>query len=221
MKHLFWNLMMFLRMHWEWTKGIALASLWVPKYGPLTGAAQSAQMTALNVQQQGNAILPTAFSVTSATEAVIPNPQNLAAALIVPLPPDQSQNEKTPIDFVVSGELKTLSSTNVTLKVYSGTSTTVGSDTAIGTSGAISQNTLTAPFEFHFHFVLDSTSGTIGGWFEGFINNTLIARAAISSVLSGLNNANNPVMNLLLSLTSSGATGGSPTTITVQNMGFI
>src|SRR5208282_5544508 len=189
MKHLFWNTIMFLRMHWDWARGIALSSLWVPLFGPLTGAAQSAQQTVLNAQQQGNVVIPTIFSVTSATEAVVPNPQNLLVPLIVPLPPDQSQNEKTPIDFIVSGTLATLSTTNVTLKVYSGTSLTTGSDTQVATSGAVAQNTLTAPFEFHLHLVLDSGSGKIGGWFEGFINNTLITRAALSSVLSGLSNA--------------------------------
>jgi hypothetical protein len=196
-------------------------SIWDPEFGPLTGAAQSAQMTTLNAQQQGNAVLPTSFSVTSSTEAVIPNPQNLTAALLVPLPPNLPGVEKTPMDFIASGELKTLASGTIDLKIYSGISTTVGSDTKIADSGAVTQNTATAAFEFHVHFVLDSTPGTIGGWFEGFINNTLIARTALSSVLSGLSNAANPVINLLMSLTSSGATSGNPTTITLQKFGFV
>ena len=221
MKHLLLNLVLHTRTHWEWAKGIVLASLWVPKYSALTGAAQSAYQTGLNVQAQGNVVLPTTFAVSSATETVIPNPQNTSAALIAPLPPNQPQNANTPLDFIVSGEIQTTASGTVELKLYSGTSTTVGNDTKIADSGAVTQNTLTVPFEFHVHLVLGATSGKIGGWFEGFINNTLITRTALNSVLSGLSNAANPVINVLPSITSSGATSGTPTTITLTQYGWV
>jgi hypothetical protein len=191
-------------------------SLWDRPYSPTTGAAQSAAQTGLSVQAQGNVVLPTSFAVTSSTETVVPNPQNSAAPLIIPIPPNQPSLEQTAFDIIATGYLKTTASGSVTLKLYSGTSLTVGNDTQLATSGAVTQNTATAPFEFHIHGVYDSVSGKLGGWFEGFINNTLIARAALSNVLTGLSNATNPVMSLLLSLTSSGATAGTPTTLNLQ-----
>ena len=191
-------------------------SLWDRPYGPQNGAANSAAQTSLNQQAQGTPVLPAQLNLTSSSEAVLMNPSESSAPLLVQLPPNLPSAEQTPIDVVISGYIKTTATGTVELKVYEGTSATVGSDTKIADSGAVTQNTATAPFMFYMRLVYDSVSGKMGGWFEGVINNTLIARTALSNVVSGLSNAATPVLSLLLSATSSGATSGDPTTVNVE-----
>jgi hypothetical protein len=188
-------------------------SLWDRPYGPQTGAFNSSFQTGLSVQAQGQTLLPTSLAVVSSSEVAIPNPQNLAVALICPIPPNQPSLEQTAFDIVATGYIKTTASGTVELKIYSGTSI---SGTKIADSGAVTQNTLAEPFLFHVLGVYDSVSGHLGGSFDGFINNTLIARTALSNILTGISNASNPVLNLVLSITSSGATSGTPTTINLQ-----
>jgi len=159
--------------------------------------------------------LPATQTVASSTETVIVDPQNTSAALIVSVPPNRF--EQIPFDLVISGYLKTTSSTNLTLKVYSGTSTTVGSNTKIADSSTVAQNSASAPFEVRLHLLYDTVSGKLTGFSEFLINNTLVAKTALAAVVTGLNNVNNPVANFVFSLTSSGADGTHLTTINVAN----
>lgn len=184
--------------------------------GPTLPAASSTNQTALNTQAAQAGPLPAQLVLTSSTETVVPHPTNAAIPLIVQLPPDTA-NEQSLLVLEASGYIKTTSSTNITVKVYSGTSLTVGSDTQLGTSGAIAQNSATAPFVALLYLVYDSVSGKLHGWFKFLVNNNLVAEGALSNVVTGINNATIAgVANFLLSFTSSGAAGGTPTTINVQ-----
>jgi hypothetical protein len=191
-------------------------SLWDRPNGPQTIAASSSSQAGLNTQAALAAILPAQLSVVSSTETVVPNPENTAIALICPLPPNQPSLEQTLFNVVASGYIQTANSTNVTVKLYSGTSLTVGSDTLLGTSGAIAQNTAKAPWALLANLIYDSVSGKLQGSIKFWVNNTLVAEVAISNVITGLSNANNPVASFLLSFTSSAAAGGSASLINVQ-----
>ena len=51
---------------------------------------------------------------------------------------------------------------------------------------------------------------------EFYINKTVVAAATLANFVTGVNDANDPVLTFCLSLTSSGATTANPTSITVQ-----
>jgi hypothetical protein len=191
-------------------------SLWQRPNGPQSIAANSAAQSALNSQASLAALIPAVLVLPGTTETVVPNPQNSTIALILPITANQGL-EQIPWDLVVSGFITTTNSSNITCKIYSGTSLTVGSDTAVATSGAIAVNTVSAPFFMRLYVIYDSVSGKLQGSFEGMINNVLVAKTALSNVVTGIKDTNNPVLSFVVSFTSSAATALLPATITVKN----
>jgi hypothetical protein len=183
--------------------------------GPAAPAASSTTQPALNTQAAATVgPLPAQLVLNSSAEAIVANPLNAAIALTVALPPN-TQNEQSELILAASGYIKTTSTTNITAKVYSGTSLTPGSNTSIATSGTVAQNSANAPFMLRVHLVYDSVSGKLGGFFKFLINNTLVAEGALSNVVTALTNTGNPVATFCLSFTSSGADGTHLTTINV------
>jgi hypothetical protein len=113
------------------------------------------------------------------------------------------------------------------LKVYSGNSATIGSNTLLASSGAITQNTATASFWAHLILMFDSVSGALVGKAEFYVNKTLVAAVTLSNFPTGFLNAGNPSANpptvanlpqFSATITSSGATGSALTTINTQKM---
>ena len=94
---------------------------------------------------------------------------------------------------------------NLTAKLYSGTSATPGSNTLLATSGAVAiAGASSFPFLISIEkAIYDSVSGKLNGVVEMLIGGTLVARALFSTVVTGINNANNPVLNLCVSFTFS------------------
>ena len=156
-------------------------------YGPSPANVSGQNVFAQNVQAAlAQGVLPATQSITVSTEVVLTNPLNSAQLLGVPLPPKVG-NEQIPIDVNLSGYVKTLAASNVTIKIYNGVSSTVGSATALATTGAtvISPTTLTAvPTS-----ITDAGTGTPPQY----------------------------VLNFLASVTSSGSTTTYPTTVNVQD----
>ena len=191
-------------------------SLWDRPNGPESGAANSATQTGLNQQAAGSAVLPVAQNVTSATEAKILSPQNASAALSIQLSPDTAL-EQTLFDVVISGYIQTRASGTIALGLYADASATVVSaDLLHKTAAAVTQNTAIAPFFFHAQLIYDSVSGKLIGKAGGMINNVIDPEIALTNVITGISNTANPVLNLSLSITSSGGTVPAPTTINVQ-----
>jgi hypothetical protein len=182
--------------------------------GPSTGAIAVANQIPLNQQAAQAGALPATLSLVAATETVMPNPNNTTVPLLITLPPD-TPNEQAILLLVASGYIKTTAAGNITIKLYSGTSLTVGSDTLLGSSGAIAQNSAIAPFWALAHLIYDSVSGKLTGKIEFFVNGTIVAAVAVSNTLTGISNSSNPVASFLLSFTSSGAAGGTPTTVSL------
>lgn len=191
-------------------------SLWKRAFGPGNGAASVANQTPLNQQAALAGPLPAKQLFVATAEAVILNPENLLTALIASIPPNTNE-EQSLLDLVATGYIQTTSSSNITLKLYSGTSTTPGSNTLLGSSGALAQNTAIEPFALHAQVIYDSVSGKLRGQIEFLIAGVRVATVALSNVVTGLNNVNNPVANFLLSFQTSGAAPGTITTINVQN----
>jgi hypothetical protein len=190
-------------------------SLWDRPNGPTSGAANSATQTALNTQAAQSGPLPALQVITGTSETVILSPENSAVPLTVTLPPDTA-NEQSALDLVATGYVKTTNSTNITLKFYSGTSLTTGSDTLLGSSGALALNTATCSFKVKSEVQYDSVSGLLVGTIEFYFNKAIVAKVTWSNFPTGVNNTSNPVASFLLTITSSAATALLPTTINVQ-----
>jgi hypothetical protein len=192
-------------------------SLWDRLFGPVSTAANSATQAALNAQANQAATLAVLQAIVSATEAKILNPNNLAAALSVAIPPNEPNMEQTLFDIVISGYIKTTASGTIALGLYADASATVTAGNLLHkTASATTQNSTTAPFFIHAYGIYDSVSGKMQGKCGMMINNVIDPEIAFTNVPTGINNANNPVAQFSLSITSSGALTTAITSINVN-----
>lgn len=163
---------------------------------------------------------PVTTEVVVMNPVAIPNPllPGVASLPLMVIVPANALLEKTPFEIIASGTIQTVASGTATLKLYgvpsailqAGTAATLGNDTALGTSGAVTQNTATAPFVMHAKDVVyDSTSGKMTGKVGFMVNNVLVAEAAFSAVMTGISGANDPVIGFLLTLTQSAGAAGA------------
>jgi hypothetical protein len=186
-------------------------------YGPAPANVSGQNVFAQNIQAAlAQGVLPAKQSIIVTTENVLLNPLNSAQLLAVSLPPKVGL-EQIPLDINCSGYVTTTNAGNVTLKLYSGTSATVGNDKALGSTGAVAMGTLTGPFMLHARGVYDSVSGLFVGFFESLLYETLVAPTVFSAFQTGVSDSVTPVLTFLVSITTSGAASGTPTTINVQN----
>jgi hypothetical protein len=186
-------------------------------YGPSIATPLPATPLSLNVQA-GSGIVPlpaTLVANTVTTEQMVLNPAQPTLPLLVQIP-SGTELEQRSFGLEITGFIKTTGTANVTVKVYSGTSATPGSNTLLVSSGAIAQNSATAPFRVKGDMIFDSVSGKLTGSIGFLINNTLVAATAISNVVTGINYKNNPVASFGLSATFSAGFAGNA--ITVQDL---
>lgn len=197
-------------------------------YSPNNQAALVANQTPLNQQATTGQTLagpiPAQFNIASATETLVPSPQNASVPLSV-MVPASTQLEQTVFDLYASGIATTKAAGTVTIKVYAGNSATLANNTLLGSSGAITQNTATAAWWAHLMMIFDSVSGTLVGRIDFYVNKTVVAAVTLSNFPAGFLNQGNPSANpptianlptFSLSVTSSGAVAGTPTTVNVQ-----
>jgi hypothetical protein len=175
---------------------------------------------ALNTQAtavgQQTSTLPLLQSIVSTAETQIlsgPVPQIPLSCALHP----STQSEQVKFNFDASGYITTTASGNITLSLYAGVSTTIGSNTLLKASSATSQASTTAPWWCHADLIYDSVSGLLCGTVQFYINKVLVAAATLTNFPTGINNANDPVEQFSMTITSSGAGSGTPTTINVAN----
>lgn len=199
-----------------------MSTLWDRPFGPTSGGATVANQTPINVPAALAGPLPALQSVVSTAETLILNPENLAVSLSCQVEPNTSI-EQTRFNVVASGYIKTTASGTVTLNVYEGA--TIVSGNLLKSSGAITQNSATSAFWLIGDLIYDSVSGVLAGTVGFYINRTLVATATLANFVGTFLNQGNPSANpptvanlplFCLSITSSGATSGTPTTINVQ-----
>lgn len=196
-------------------------SLWDRPYGPTSGGASVANQSPINVPAALAGPLPALQSIVSTAETLILNPENLATALVCQIEPN-TQIEQTLFDVVMSGYIKTTASGTITLTLYEGSA--IVSSNLLKASSAVTQNSATSSFLIHAQLQFDSVSGVLVGAVEFYINRTIVAKATLANFVGTFLNQGNPsanpptVANLPLfcaTITSSGATSGTPTTINV------
>jgi len=196
-------------------------------FGPNSGAAAAANIIPLNVQAtqtQLATILPVQFTLAAATQTQAPSAPNSAVPLSIQVQPD-TLIEQTVFDLYASGYIQTRASGTLTINLYSGISTTIGSNTLLGTSGAVTQNTAIASWFCHARLIFDSVSGVLAGDIEFYINKTRVGGVTLSNFPSGFLNQGNPsanpptnanLPNFTLTFASSGALGSVLTTVNIQ-----
>jgi hypothetical protein len=180
-------------------------------FGP-SGIPGAAGQLAQNVQGSvAPAPLPAKQTVTVNTETVINNPALSAQPLLVSIPAS-ALLEQNIFEIHASGYIKCNASSTLTLKLYSGSSATVGSDTLLKSSGAVSAFQATVPFYIIAQLVYDSVSGKLGGTVKFMVNNTLVAEAALANVPTGITSSPTlgaAVISFLLSVTFGTADAGN------------
>jgi hypothetical protein len=179
------------------------------QYGP-SGAPTITPNLAINTvaASVSSPVLPAQLVGNTTSEQVVQNPAITTTATPVALVvqiPSKSEMEQLPFEIQASGYIATGANATVTAKLYSGTSTTPGSNTLLGSSGAVTQNTAKAPFWAHAKLIFDSVSGKLGGTVDFLINNTVVASVAISNVVTGISDTANPVASFCISFTFSAA----------------
>lgn len=197
----------------------------INRFGPVSRGAVVPPV-ALNTQAtstgQQNSILPILQAILSTAETQIlsgPVPQIPLSCAIHPA----TQTEQVKFNFDASGYITTTSTTNITLGLYAGVSTTIGSNTLLKASTATAQNgttgsgAVTAPWWIHADLIYDSVSGLLCGVVGFYINKVLIATATLTNFPTGISNLNDPVVQFSMTITSSAGASGTPTTINVAN----
>lgn len=197
-------------------------------YGPNNGGAAVVNQVPINQQSTttvlANGPLPVLQSLVGTAETQIMTYAGSAIPLSIASPPD-TQIEQTPFDVWISGYAKTTASGSLTFKVYEGNSATIGSNSLLGSSGAITQNTATAAWWAHLVLIFDSVSGVLAGKIDFYVNKGIVASVTLSNFPTGFLNSGNPQANpptvanlptFTLTVASSGAGAGTPTSINVQ-----
>jgi hypothetical protein len=169
----------------------------------LASAQRSA--TAVVAAQTSGAIvpvLPALQTILVNTEVVISDPGILTNPLLCPLPPG-TPCEQEVFWVSASGYLNLGTSSTVTLKLYSGSSLTPGSNTLLKSSGASGAFSGKTNWLIWARLVYDTVSGQLTGIVEFMINNVIFAAAALTNVVTGVNNnpsSGGAVLNFCISV---------------------
>lgn len=177
------------------------------------------QKIAINTQAGNAAPLPALQTITGTAETQILDPsQALAFPLAVAIPPGGPCEQEFFV-VAVSGYIKTGQTSTVVLKLYAGSSATIGSNTQLGASTSTSPATTTVPFSIEAKCIYDSVSGKLDVQsFSAVINGTVNSTIAGSPPFSlSLSNSNNPVVSFTLTVTFGTGSAGTPNFINVKN----
>lgn len=184
-------------------------------FGPVSGASTIPGNPPLNTQAAQSGPLPRTLTLTSAAQTQVSSAELPGVPLFVEIPP-ATMLEQTVFDLWISGYIKTTAAGTITVAVFEGNSATIGNNTLLGTSGAVTQASATAAWFAHAQLIYDSVSGTLAGTIEFYIDRTPVAKVTLSNFPTNIGNLNNPVASFTLTVASSGATSGTPTTFNVQ-----
>ena len=163
--------------------------------------------------------IPAQQAITGTAETQILNQilstPTVPVPLFVAIPPTSFLSGKA-WSARISGVIANLgAAATATIRVFVGKSSVIANNTAIGTTGAVAQAASTAPFTIALEdCVYDPTSGKLVGTMRALVNNTIVATAAFSTVVTGINNNNDPVLALSLAATLSVANAGNFVSLT-------
>jgi len=171
----------------------------------------------INQRATNAAVLPAQQYIPTAAETVLLNPAVSTPSAPVPLIisiPSKALIEGQPFELLVSGDIFVGGATpTAVMKLYSGTSATVGNDQLLATTAAAALLTANTPFYFKATLIGSTGTGKMVGTFKSLFGATIGAEAALAAQISNVNFANNPVANFMLSVTPNNANANSSITI--------
>lgn len=96
----------------------------------------------------------------------------------------------------IGGRVTGGTTTNLTVSLYQGTSTTIASNTKIASTGAIAANSLSGNWYLECLVGWDSTSTKLQGIMYGWVNATAVAAAIMTSVVTTPDLTTEAVLNV-------------------------
>jgi hypothetical protein len=173
-------------------------------YGPSGAGGLSTQ---INVPLTNAVPLPATLFGNTVNEQMVLNPATTTvanpAALVVQIP-SSSILEQLPFEITVSGYVVIGAAGNLTLNLYAGNSAVVANNTLLKSSGALAAAAAGSfPYWIKAKAIFDSVSGKLGGTAQFFLGGNLVAESAFSTVITGVNDKNNPVFSFSTSATFS------------------
>lgn len=184
-------------------------------YKPTPGGSLPAVLIGNTVAEQ------IVLSAAPTTIAIAGGQQQTFLPLVVSIP-SGSILEQQEWSASASGYITVGAALSVTAKLYSGISAVPANNALLATSGAVAVAAAgTSPFIVSIEkAIYDSVSGKLSGVAELLVNGTLIARAAFATAVTGISNANNPVLSLCLSFTFSVASAANKVNVQTFEIDF-
>jgi len=182
----------------------------LPVLQTVTGTAEA---MVLSANPNALASVPTALQGSQALSAGAPT------VLTTTIPANSALAGKR-FGFLTAFAIAAAASENVTVKLYAAKvalSTTPGSNTLLGSSGAIASGGATTLVGWaEFQGVYDAVSGILTGTVSFYIGGTLVATVATSNAITGVSETANPILNFGLSVTFSVAEASGNTIAIVE-----
>ena len=122
--------------------------------------------------------------------------------------PGNGEADGKPLTITVAGKATGGTTTTLTVALYQGSSTTVGSNTVLATTGAKNINSANGNFMLQFRGMVDTTSGILIGTVSGYLNATAVT-GAISSAVTGLTPAGAAIPLCVTAIFGSGNAGNT------------
>lgn len=188
-------------------------------YGP--SGAPGAPSASINTVLTNTSPLPATITNNLTTEQVVNNPALPPNNPLLVQIPSQSILDGKKFSIVASGSLNVAAAENVTIKMYSGTSETVGSDTLLATSTAEAfAGAASGPWIMTCDAAYDTITGKLGGTCKFLMANQLVAEAVFSNVITGIAESSNPILSFLLSVQFSVANAANSFTVRAFDVNF-
>ena len=179
-------------------------------YGPSNGQPSGLNSISVNTLEVNTSPFPSTVVGSVTTEQVVPNAALTPPTALIAAIPSRSGLEQIPFKIQASGRCTVnATTTTLTVKLYSGTSLTVGSDTLLKSSGAITPTDTSFPWFLEGNGIYDSTSGKFHGTVKFVIDNQIVSEAVFTNAVSSVNDSNNTVISLVLSATFSAASASN------------
>ena len=179
-------------------------------YGPSNGQPSGLNSISANTVEVNASPFPSTVVGLVTTEQVIPNAALTPSTALIAAIPSKSGLEQILFKIQASGRCAVnATTTTLTIKLYSGISLTVGSDTLLKSSGAITPTDTSFPWFLEGNGIYDSTSGKFHGTVKFVIDNQIVSEAVFTNAVSSVNDSNNSVISLVLSATFSAASASN------------
>jgi hypothetical protein len=160
----------------------------------------------INVPGVQGTPLPATMINPGAVEAILANPATTSPTPLICAIPNDTIPERLPFKIYASGVIGVgaLTVTSI-ISLYSGASFTLANNKLLKASSAITPTDLAFPWFLDGTAIYDSASGLMHGSVGFQIDNQLVAAAAFTNAVTGINNDFSPVAQLCLSVKFSAA----------------